>query len=136
MNTAFTIRLASEEDARDIRDIYGPIIQQTATSFELEIPTEEEFKNRIRKVQNRHLWLVCEHQHKVVAFVYGGTHRERKAYQWTTEVSAYVAEGYKGKGIARALYGALLKGLELQGYRLALAGITVPNHASEAFHRA
>lgn len=136
MKDQYHIRLATEADASDIRGIYGPVIKNTATSFETEVPPEEEFKNRIRKVQAKHLWLVCEHHEKVVGFVYGSTHRERKAYQWTTEVSAYMAEGYKGKGIARILYTALLKGLELQGYRLALAGITDPNPASEAFHRA
>ena len=52
------------------------------------------------------------------------------------EVTAYVAEGARRTGIGRALYTALLQLLAQQGYRRAFAGITLPNEASIALHRA
>lgn len=132
----FLLRPANETDAADIAAIYRPIVEQTVISFETEPPSEEEMQKRIRAVQNTHLWLVCEHGHRVVGYAYGGPHRARKAYQWATEVSVYVASGYRQLGLARALYTALLKALEKQGYTVALAGITLPNTASENFHLA
>ncbi|HET9059028.1 MAG TPA: GNAT family N-acetyltransferase [Acidimicrobiales bacterium] len=49
--------------------------------------------------------------------------------------SAYVRDDLRGRGIGRRLYAALFKLLELQGYRRAYAGITLPNEASITLHR-
>ena len=43
----FTIRLATPEDVLQMLDIYGPVVLTTAISFEVETPTEEEFRRRI-----------------------------------------------------------------------------------------
>ena len=45
--TPFVIRLASPKDAWQMLDIYGPVVLNTAISFEVETPTEEEFRRRI-----------------------------------------------------------------------------------------
>ncbi|MEX0966014.1 MAG: N-acetyltransferase family protein [Bacteroidia bacterium] len=132
----FIIRPARPGDEADIADIYRPVVENTAISFELEPPDADEMRRRIELTEVTHLWLVCENEGRTVAYAYGGTHRSRKAYQWSTEVSVYVGQNFRGRGIARALYDVLLKGLELQGFVTALAGITIPNAESEAFHRA
>ena len=67
---------------------------------------------------------------------YGSSYRNRSAYQWSVEVSAYVREDRQGRGIARGLYAALFGILETQGYVTALAGIALPNPASVGFHEA
>ena len=54
----------------------------------------------------------------------------------SADVTAYMAEGYRGRGLGRALYTRLFEILRLQGYRSLYAGITVPNEASVALHRA
>jgi L-amino acid N-acyltransferase YncA len=46
-----------------------------------------------------------------------------------------VDERVQRRGAGRALYDALFRVLVLQGYRNAYAGITVPNAASDGFHR-
>src|SRR5690606_30498449 len=61
-------------------------------------------------------------------------HRERAAYQWSVEVSAYVRDGCRGSGIGAALYTSLFELLRLQGFCNAYAGITLPNPASVALH--
>jgi L-amino acid N-acyltransferase YncA len=129
------IRVAGEQDAQAIADIYAPAVTR-ATSFELTPPDATEMRQRIVTVLAQHPWLVCESSETVVGYVYATTHRERAAYRWSVDVAAYVREDAQRRGIARALYTALLEILALQGYRNAYAGITLPNPASVAMHEA
>ena len=48
----------------------------------------------------------------------------------------YVRDDARRGGVGRAVYRALLDCLRLQGYRLAIGGITLPNDASVALHEA
>jgi L-amino acid N-acyltransferase YncA len=52
------------------------------------------------------------------------------------DVSAYVHERWRGKGIGKALYTSLFALLRLQGFYNAYAGIALPNAASVALHEA
>lgn len=88
---------------------------------------------RIRKA---HVWLVAERDGKVVGYAYGGPHRDRAAYNWTAEVSAYVDRGAQRAGLGRSLYTELFDRLRAKGFRLLVAGITLPNDASVGIHEA
>ena len=89
---------------------------------------------RIRKA---HLWLVAEDERgKVVGYAYGGPHRDRAAYNSTVEVSAYVDRNLHRTGLGRRLYMTLFDRLRERGYRLLVAGITLPNEASVGIHEA
>ena len=84
-----------------------------------------------------HLWLVAEDEDgRVLGYAYGGQHRTRKAYDWTVEVSAYVDRSAHRGGVGRELYLALFDRLKERGYRLLVAGITLPNDPSVGFHQA
>ncbi len=39
----------NDEDAKAIRDIYAPYVRDTAITFDYEVPSVEEFQQRIRK---------------------------------------------------------------------------------------
>ena len=41
------IRIASLDDAEELLKIYAPYVEQTAITFEYEVPDIEEFTNRI-----------------------------------------------------------------------------------------
>ena len=131
---AAIIRLAREEDAGQMLDIYAPIVTNTAISFELEPPSVEEFKGRVTENLNLAPWLVCVSGSSVFGYAYAGRHRFREAYQWSVEVSVYVAESQHRQGVGRALYTSLIDCLRLQGFYNAYAGITLPNPASVALH--
>ena len=71
-----------------------------------------------------------------MGYAYAGRFRERAAYDWSVEVSAYVdAEHHRG-GIALGLYTSLFAALAVQGFHNAYAGVALPNEASIAFHLA
>ncbi|MEQ9496101.1 MAG: N-acetyltransferase family protein [Deltaproteobacteria bacterium] len=129
-----TIRIATLEDAAAIRAIYAPHVA-TLTSFEQSVPSIEEMQRRLAATLERTPWLVLD-EGEVVGYAYAGPYRSRHAYQWSVEASVYVAAPHQRRGIARRLYAALFAALELQGFVNVYAGITLPNDASEAFHRA
>jgi phosphinothricin acetyltransferase len=56
------------------------------------------------------------------------------AYQWAVEPTVYVRDDHRRQGVGRAVYRSLLACLRLQGHRLAIGGITLPNAASVALH--
>jgi L-amino acid N-acyltransferase YncA len=131
------IRLATEADAEAIHAIYAPNVLHTAISFEYELPSVEEMRARIQKILGTHAWLVCEDgRGEIMGYVYGSKHRERTAYQWSAEVTAYISEKAQRKGVARGLYTSLFALLRLQGYFNAFAGIALPNDASIGVHQA
>lgn len=130
------VRDATPADAAACAAIYAPYVEGTAVSFEQHAPTPDEMAGRIAAAQERHAWLVCEDDGRVVGYAYGGTFRARAAYRWTAEVSVYLEPGLRRSGAGRALYEALLARLAGRGFRTAVAGMTEPNDASTALHLA
>ena len=140
------IRVATASDAAAVRDIYRPVIETTAISFELVVPSEDEMASRITGRQPAHPWLVAEgddglHRragqgagHGVVGYAYAGRFSGRAAYDWSVETSIYLADAARGRGVGRSLYAALLALLTAQGYRQAMGGIALPNQASVRLH--
>jgi phosphinothricin acetyltransferase len=124
-----------ERDAAACLAIYAPFVAGSAVSFEEVPPTEPEFTARIERLSGSHAFLVAEDDAGAVAgFAYGGPHRERAAYRWATEVSVYLDAAHRGQRLGTRLYAALSERLVSRGYRVALAGITLPNAASVALH--
>ncbi|MCY4072549.1 MAG: GNAT family N-acetyltransferase [Chloroflexi bacterium] len=128
------IRLASKKDAPQILEIYSPIVRLTHISFEHEVPDGSEIAERIAKTLCQYPWLVCEIESRIAGYAYASAFRSREAYQWTTETTVYVHEGYQRRGVSRALYSSLLAILRAQGYRSAIGVIALPNTASIRAH--
>lgn len=131
-----TIRLAATDDAASVLAIYGPIIRDSATSFELEVPTQQDIASRIQTTLQKFPWIVLCENGAVRGYAYGTTHRARAAYGWTVETSVYIDASAQGRGVGRALYESLLAILTLQGFGNALGGITLPNTGSVRLHEA
>ena len=128
------IRLANKRDAAQILDIYRPYIENTSISFETVVPFVEEMEARIERVLANNPWLIFEESNIILGYAYASKHRERAAYKWAVDVSAYVRQDWRGKGIGKMLYTALLSVLRLQGYCNAYAGICLPNESSVGIH--
>ena len=130
------IRTARAFDAPAIAAIYAPIVRSTAISFETEPPSSDVMARRIAGTLSTHPWLVAERDNEVLGYAYAGKHRERAAYRWSVDISAYVREDMRRMGIGRAMYERLVAILRAQGFRSAFAGIALPNPASIALHEA
>jgi L-amino acid N-acyltransferase YncA len=130
------VRDASERDAAACADIYAPYVIDTAVTFESEPPSPAEMAVRIATALRTHAWLVLEDEGRVVGYAYGSRFEPRAAYRWTCELSVYVQPGRRRTGAGRHLYEALLRRLARRGFRVAVAGMTLPNDASVGLHRA
>ena len=128
------LRLATVSDAEEILHIYAPYIVNTSFTFETEVPSVEEFAERIRTYLLNWPWVVCEIDGRIAGYTYATRHRERTAYQWCTESSVYIQDDFQRAGIARALYTALIDILKKQRFRNIYAVINLPNEKSIAFH--
>ena len=128
------IRPVQLSDAETIRTIYQPYVTETAITFEVDVPTVQEFESRIIKTLTQFPYLVAEVDGKVVGYAYASTYYARAAYDWTTELSIYVAKEARGQGLGSALYDALEEELQALGSLRFLACIAVPNKASIAMH--
>ncbi|HYQ65903.1 GNAT family N-acetyltransferase [Actinophytocola sp.] len=131
------IRDASEPgDAAACVAIYAPYVRETAITFEWDPPSVDEMAARIAASRRTHAWLVAEEDGHVLGYAYGGPFKARAAYRWSCEVSVYVEQGRRRTGAGRALYEELFTRLTARGYLTAAAGVTLPNDASEALHKA
>ena len=128
------IRLAKINDATKILQIYTPYVLDSAISFEITVPTLDEFKNRMKEYSNKFPWIVCEIDEQVVGYAYASAHRSRCAYEWSVEASVYIEDKYQGKGIGTKLYKTLFQLLKNQGVVNIFAGITLPNEGSIRLH--
>jgi phosphinothricin acetyltransferase len=122
-------------DAPRCLAIYAPFVLGSPVSFESVVPSEAEFAERIRHYGATHPWLVAEAPDgEIGGFAYGSPHRERAAYRWAADVSVYVGDSHRRRGLGSALYLELFDRLRKQGIHVACAGITLPNDASVGLH--
>jgi phosphinothricin acetyltransferase len=131
---AVEFRLARRDDADGIAAIYRPFVESTIISFETVAPEPTEMADRIAATLTRYPWLVCEWDGAIAGYAYATKHRERKAYRWSVDVSAYVAPRFWRRGIGGGLYRSLFGILSAQGFVNAYAGIALPNPASVGLH--
>ena len=128
------IRPATPAVAAGCLAIYGPLVKETPVSFEADTPAEPEFAARIVSSVRDYAWLVYDTGAGIDGYACAVRHRGRTAYQWSVEVSVFVAPRHHRRGIGRALYTRLLDDLRRRGFFNALAVIALPNPASVAFH--
>ncbi len=131
---AHLIRLATQNDAAPMLSIYAPSIVDSATSFETEVPSLDEFKERISGTLEGLPWIVYTIDDVVAGYAYASPHRSRCAYGWSVETSVYVSHSMQGKGIGTQLYRALFELLKNQGVVNIFTGITQPNEKSVRLH--
>ena len=67
-DTAVTIRMAEEADAAALLSIYAPYVEKTAITFEYEVPTVQEFKNRITSTLKRYPYLAAIRDGRIIGY--------------------------------------------------------------------
>jgi L-amino acid N-acyltransferase YncA len=130
------LRRASPGDAAAIASIYAPYVEGSAVSFETAAPDAAAMAERIEAGGDLYPWLLAEDEEALLGYAYASAFRPRPAYRYTVETSVYLAPGAEGRGTGKALYGALIRTLEAQGFAQAIGAITLPNPASVRLHEA
>ena len=60
-----TVEKVNIEDAEELLRIYAPYVKETAISFEYEVPSVEEFADRIRHISSRYPYIKAVEDGKV-----------------------------------------------------------------------
>lgn len=128
------IRKAEPKDASQVADVYNYYIQQTHHTFETEPLNEEEMQKRIEDTTEDYPFLVAEENGEIVGYAYATQFKLRQAYEYASEVSIYVRNAAKQKGIGTQLYTQLFDDLQETDTHAVVAGISLPNDASVRFH--
>ena len=124
----------ASRDAAACAGIYAPFVSDSPVSFEEQAPTTPQMAERIERITRTHPWLVAQDGEQVIGFAYASPHRDRAAYRWAADVTAYVGSGWRRQGVGASLYRAVLQRLADQGIHVACAGIALPNDASVGLH--
>lgn len=127
----FTVRNATLNDAERILHIYAYYVENTAISFEWEVPTLEAFRARMEKTMARYPYLVIEQDGVVAGYAYAGPFIPRAAYDWCCETTIYLSPTAKKQGMGRALYEALEQALGRMGILNLYACIGYPEEEDE-----
>ena len=106
-----SIRDVKVEDAERLLEIYSYYVNETAITFEYEVPTVEEFSERIRNISSKYPYIVLEDDGKIYGYSYAGTFKARAAYDKSCELTIYLDKDSQKKGYGRALYAELEKRL-------------------------
>lgn len=139
------MRLATAHDAARLLQIYAPYVKETSITSEYDVPSLEEFKQRIAHTLMSYPYFVAEltpaeirkdnpdvHIPRedngmcIVGYVYAGPLKTRSAYQWSAETSIYVDASLRKLGIGKTMETALVRALSLQNITNVYAYITYP----------
>jgi L-amino acid N-acyltransferase YncA len=136
------IRTATPDDAAALLAIYAPYVKNTGITFELEVPTVGDFRQRIVNTLKMFPYLVAvDEAGKAIGYCYAGKLRPRPAYNHCVEVSIYIDKDAHHRGIGTALYTELERRLKAMNIINLYASVTwtdVPNshltRQSKMFH--
>ena len=125
------IRKALLQDSVQIRDIYAPYVEQTAITFETEVPTATEMMHRMEKVLERYPYLVAVDGDTILGYAYAHPFIQRAAYDWSVEMSIYVRADERHQGVGGRLYRMMEDILHAQGILNLNACIAVPQSQAD-----
>ena len=136
------IREAKPEDAKALLEIYAYYVENTAITFEYDVPSMDVFRDRIIRTLEGYPYLVLEENGSILGYAYAGVFKDRPAYSRCCELSIYLSCGERRRGYGRMLYEALETELKKRGFLNLYACIADPivedeylTRNSEQFHR-
>jgi len=136
------VRRAEPADLPRIAAIYDEQVRTAISTFDLEPLPPAYWEARLASRDPGDHVLVAEWEASdgsgagVAGYAYSSSYRPRPAYSRTREVSVYLDEAARGRGVGRQLYDELLDRLRADGVHVVLAVVALPNQASEALHLA
>lgn len=130
------VRLARIDDAAGIGMIYNREVVEGTSTFDLRPRTDAEQRRWLTDRSGAHAVIVAVDGSEVVGFGSLSSYRPRAAYRTTVEDSVYVDPDHRGRGVGRAVLGALVDTATDHGFHLVIGRITGHNEASVALHHA
>jgi len=137
------IEKVTTADAKELLEIYAPYVEDTAISFEYQVPSLEEFTRRIETISARYPYIkALDEKCEILGYAYAAAFKSRDAYDWSVETTIYVRQDKHKMGIGRQLYEELEVKLKDMGILNMNACIAMPkgsdSHLTDAsvrFHK-
>ena len=131
------IETVSVKDTKELLEIYKPYVLNTAITFEISVPSVKEFEKRIEDISKIYPYFKYVEDGEILAYAYASRLKSRKAYDYAVELSIYVKEDARKKGIGRKLYDALEQSLKEMNIKNMYACVTCDtnNSGSIGFHK-
>lgn len=115
MNSTIAIEKVHPDDAEKLLEIYGPYVRDTAISFEYDVPSIQEFTDRIRTISEKYPYIKAVKDGEILGYAYANHFKERRAYDWSVETTVYVRQDCRRMGIGKILYEQLEESLRSMG---------------------
>ncbi|CDO60958.1 Phosphinothricin N-acetyltransferase [Candidatus Phaeomarinobacter ectocarpi] len=130
------VRRARLSDLEQIVDIYNHYVINTAITFDIDPYSVETRRGWFDQFGDAgpHQLLVAEFQGDILGYAGTMPFRQKAAYAQSVETTVYLRNDAGGQGLGSKLYEALFAALEGAPVHRLLAGMTVPNQASDALH--
>jgi L-amino acid N-acyltransferase YncA len=125
-----TIRRATLADLTQITEIYNDAVKKTTATFDTEPKTPEQQEDWFSNHDDRHPVMVAEDDGLVVAWASLSRWSDRFAYAETAEISVYVREEHRRKGIGKQLMAAIIREGKTSGLHTVIARIAGSNKVS------
>jgi len=131
------IRPASVIDAKNIAQIWNPMIRDTDNTFTSSQKTEAELQSLItQRADLNHGFYVAESDGAILGFATYFPFRSGPGYAHTMEHSVILAAAATGKGLGRTLMERLENHARDNAIHVMIAGISAQNTSAQMFHKA
>jgi phosphinothricin acetyltransferase len=128
----FIIDEMKAEDWKDVRAIYLEGIATKNATFEQNAPDWEDWnRNHLEMCR-----FVARENNKIIGWAALSPVSKRSVYSGVVEVSIYISENAKGKGVGKRLLSRLVEASEMAGIWTLQGGIFPENETSIAIHKA
>ena len=134
----YAIRPATLDDLQPLTDIYNHYVVHTPVSLDLEpfTPAERrEWFDKHAAAGPHRLFVAVDVDGRLLGYASSSRWRPKRAYDTTVEVSVYCDPHATGRGCGTALYDALFAALAREDVHTVVAGISLPNPASQSLHK-
>ena len=127
------IRPATPDDSAAIAAIYAHYVEHSVATFDLTAPDAAWWTAKLADLTAAGWpFLVAEDEGEPAGFAYVAPWRVKPAYRQTVEDTIYLAPGRTGRGLGRALLGALLDAARSAGARQVIAVVADGGDPSSA----
>jgi L-amino acid N-acyltransferase YncA len=134
MTDRILVRAATEDDLPEIARIYNDAILNTASTFDTEPKTVDQWRELFVKHTEAYPLLVAEADGRVAGWGALRPSVDRPAARFTVENAVYVDRDRQGKGIGSALLAELVERARAAGYHAVVAMVVAGNEASARLH--
>jgi len=124
------IRKMEHKDLKAVLNIYKEGIDTGMATFETNVPSEQVWDGR----HHATLRFVAEEHNRVIGWIAISPVSTRTAYSGVGEVSVYISNNSKGKGIASKLFRKLIEESENAGFWTLQSSIFAINTSSIQLH--